>query len=169
VEHAGQLVSVSTNGAFAESYAYDALGRRVSTTDKGGTVYHVYEGHKCAADVDGSGRPLRAYAWGAGIDNLLAMTVFGSAETNTCFAVKDDLGSVHAFVDAQGQVVQSYTYDAWGNVQSAVGNGQSAIATGTCSKDGSTVLPRGSTTSVRAGTSRVGTLAQQGPIELEGG
>ena len=33
-----QLVSVSTNGAFAESYAYDALGRRVSTTTVEGTT-----------------------------------------------------------------------------------------------------------------------------------
>ena len=31
-----QLVSVSTNGVFAEGYAYDALGRRVSTTTQEG-------------------------------------------------------------------------------------------------------------------------------------
>lgn len=120
----GQLVSVSTNNAFAESYVYDALGRRVATTTyplnalgvlTPLTTYHVYDGHQCAADVDGSGRPLRTYAWGPGIDNLLAMTVFGSAETNTFFAVKDHLGSVHALVDAQGEIAQTFTYDAWGN------------------------------------------------------
>ena len=36
-----QLVSVSTNGVFAEGYAYDALGRRVSTTTAEGTTRHV--------------------------------------------------------------------------------------------------------------------------------
>lgn len=36
-----QLVSVSTNGVFAESYTYDALGRRVSTTTAEGTTRHV--------------------------------------------------------------------------------------------------------------------------------
>ncbi len=117
----GQLVSVSTNNAFAESYVYDALGRRVSTTDKGGTVYHVYDGHQCAADVDGSGRPLRTYAWGPGIDNLLAMTVYSyqpnspQPTASSFFAVKDHLGSVHALVDAQGEIAQTFTYDAWGN------------------------------------------------------
>ena len=33
-----QLVSVATNGAFAESHSYDALGRRVSTTTLDGTM-----------------------------------------------------------------------------------------------------------------------------------
>jgi RHS repeat-associated protein len=119
----GQLISVSTNGAFAESYAYDALGRRLSTTDSSGTVYHVYDGDECVADVDASGNPLRTYAWGPGIDNLLAVTVFGAGSTNTYYAVKDHLGSVHALVDASGAVAESYTYDAWGNVQPAVSSG----------------------------------------------
>jgi len=110
-----QLVSVSTNGVFAESYAYDALGRRVSTTDSGGTVFHVYDGDECVADVDASGNPLRSYLWGQGVDNLLAVTVFSPSATNTYYAVKDHLSSVHALIDESGQVVASFTYDAWGN------------------------------------------------------
>ncbi|MDD4018291.1 MAG: RHS repeat-associated core domain-containing protein [Kiritimatiellae bacterium] len=109
-----QLVSVSTNGVFAESYAYDALGRRVSTTDSSGTVFHIYDGDECAADVDADGNPLRSYAWGPGIDDLLAVTVYSSDATNTYYASKDQLGSVHALVDASGSVVESYSYSAWG-------------------------------------------------------
>jgi RHS repeat-associated protein len=111
----GQLVSVSTNGAFAESYAYDPLGRRVSTTDASGTTRHLYDGDQCAADTDASGNPLRVYTWGPGVDSLLAVTVYSSGATNSYYAVKDRLGSVRALVDSQGQFVQSYTYDAWGN------------------------------------------------------
>jgi len=128
----GQLVSVATNGAFAESYAYDALGRRLSTTTLShsrtneltnfSTTYHWYDGAQCVADTDASGNLLRSYAWGPGIDDLLAVTVCSSGATNSYFAIKDRLGSVHALVDAQGQVVESYTYDAWGNAQSAIGN-----------------------------------------------
>jgi len=118
-----QLVSVSTNGAFAESYAYDAIGRRVSTTDSGSTVFHVYDGDECAADVDADGNPLRSYLWGQGIDNLLAVTVYaGNGGTTSVssiyYAVKDHLGSVHALVDESGQPAASYAYDAWGNVLS---------------------------------------------------
>ncbi len=121
-----QLVSVTTNGIPAESYTYDPLGRRLSTTDTSGTVYHVYDGDHCAADVDATGTPLRTYTWGPGIDNLLAVTVFSSASTNTYYAIKDHLGTVHALIDASGQLAAQFTYDAWGNVQLAVGSGQLA-------------------------------------------
>jgi len=118
-----QLVSVSTNGAFAESYAYDALGRRVRTTDSGGTVYHVYDGDECVADTDASGNPLRSYLWGQGIDNLLAMTVYtyqsnSPQPTASCYyAVKDHLGSVHALVDESGNAALTVRYDTWGTPQ----------------------------------------------------
>jgi RHS repeat-associated protein len=114
----GQLLSAKTNNVIAESYTYDPLGRRLSTTDSSGTVWHVYDGGHCAADVDASGQPLRAYTWGPGIDNLLAVTVFSPDATNTCYAVKDHLGSVHALIDSSGTVAATYTYDAWGNVLS---------------------------------------------------
>ena len=48
-----QLVSVSTNGVFAEGHAYDALGRRVSTTTAEGTTRHVYDDNwQVIADID---------------------------------------------------------------------------------------------------------------------
>ncbi|MBP5319760.1 MAG: RHS repeat protein, partial [Kiritimatiellae bacterium] len=68
-----QPTSVSTNGVFAESYAYDPLGRRVATTEMSGTVYHAYVGIHCVADLAPDGTLLRSYTWGAGIDNLLAV------------------------------------------------------------------------------------------------
>ncbi len=120
-----QLVSVTTNGIPAESYTYDPLGRRVSTTDASGTVYHVYDGDHCAVDLDASGTPLRTYTWGPGIDNLLAVTVYSEDATNTFYAIKDHLGSVHALVDSAGNIAESYEFGAWGNVlsgASAIGN-----------------------------------------------
>ena len=63
-----QLVSVATNGVFAESYAYDALGRRVSTTNEEGTERHVYdESWQVIADVDVDGNVVRPYEWGEGV------------------------------------------------------------------------------------------------------
>ena len=129
----GQLVSVSTNGAFAESYAYDALGRRISTTSlsttnhQPSTIDHLYDGSQCIADMDTSGNLLRAYTWGPGTNNLLAVTIYSADATNTYYAVRDRLGSVYALVNSSGAVVESYAYDAWGSVQSVIGNWQSAI------------------------------------------
>jgi RHS repeat-associated protein len=111
----GQLLAVTNNGVLAESYTYDPLGRRLSTTTGGATVYHAYNGDVCIADLDASGKLLRSYTWGQGVDNLLAMTVYSTSETNAFYAIKDHLGSVHALVNSQGQIVESYRYDAYGN------------------------------------------------------
>ena len=110
-----QLVSVSTNGVLAESYAYDALGRRASTTTREGTVRHVYGRRwQVLADLDGAGRVLRSYTWGGGVDNLLAARVGARAYA----ALTDAQGTVWGLVGAGGEVAARWTYDAWGNVLS---------------------------------------------------
>jgi len=110
-----QLVSVSTNGVFAESYAYDALGRRVSTTTLEGTVRHVYDDSwQCLADIDEGGSVLRSYVWSEGIDNLLAVKI----GDNVYYPLTDIQGTVWGYVDSQNNVVARWTYDAWGNVPS---------------------------------------------------
>ena len=111
-----QLTAVTTNGASAESYAHDAFGRRVRTANASETNYCVYDGAQVIADVNGTGGLVRTYVWGPGIDNLLAMTVYTGATTNTYYAIKDHLGTVHALVDTNGVIVESYRYDAWGRV-----------------------------------------------------
>ena len=111
-----QLVRVEDGaGALLESYEYDALGRRVSTTDaSGATVRHVYDGKQCIADIDENGTVLRAYVWGPGIDNLLAIRTGGAVY----YALVDHQNTVHGFVDANGATVARYEYDAWGDVRS---------------------------------------------------
>lgn len=113
----GQLLAVTTNGVLAEAFTYDPLGRRVSTTTGGTTTYHVYDSAwQVHADLDADGAPLRAYTWGPGLDNLLAITVYADGATNSYHAIKDHLGTVQALADATGTIVESYDYDAWGSV-----------------------------------------------------
>ena len=108
-----QLVSVSTNGIFAEGYTYDALNRRVSTTTREGTTHHVYDDNwQCIADIDEYGNVVASYVWGEGIDRLLAVTIGGS----TYYALTDIQGTVWGYVDSQNNVVARWQYDAWGNV-----------------------------------------------------
>ena len=94
-------MSVSTNGVFAESYVYDALGRRASTTTLDGTVRHVYDVNwQCVADLDGNGNVVASYVWGAGIDRLLAVKVEGA----TYYPLTDIQGTVWGYVDSQNSV-----------------------------------------------------------------
>ena len=107
-----QLVSVSTNGVFAESYVYDALGRRASTTTLDGTVRHVYDVNwQCVADLDGNGNVVASYVWGAGMDRLLAVKVEGA----TYYPLTDIQGTVWGYVDSRNDIVAQWRYDAWGN------------------------------------------------------
>ena len=108
-----QLVSVSTNGIFAEGYTYDALSRRVSTTTLEGTTRHVYDDNwQCIADIDEQGNVVASYVWGEGIDKLLAVTIGGA----TYYALTDIQGTVWGYVDSQNNIVAYWQYDAWGNV-----------------------------------------------------
>ena len=122
----GQLTSVSTNGVFAESYTWGPLGNRLSTSNAAGVVFHAYDGAQCVADYAASGDLIASYTWGTGIDNLLAVTVYESGETNTYYAIKDHLNSVHALIDESGTVVWSCSYSAWG-IPSIINNQSSTV------------------------------------------
>jgi len=127
------LKSVATNGATAESYTYDAFGRRARITKGTNTLCLVYDGPHCIAEVDTNGVLVRSYTYGPGIDNVLAMTVH-QPDVQTYYYIKDHLGSTLALTDESGAMVESYSYDAWGRVlgvydaagvqisESAVGN-----------------------------------------------
>jgi RHS repeat-associated protein len=114
------------------SYTYDVLGRRVSRTVAGGgdpgstnTEFYVYNGNQVATDLDAHGNLLRSYTWGPGSDNLLAITLYGSDESDpiTCYALKDHQNSIIALADASGNIVESYSYDAYGRTTIFDSNG----------------------------------------------
>ena len=108
-----QLVSVATNGVFAESYEYDALGRRVATANMEGSTRHVYDDNwQVVADLDEQENVIASYTWGEGIDNLLAVKVGGASY----YPLRDIQGTVWGYVDSQNNVVARWRYDAWGNV-----------------------------------------------------
>ncbi|MBU0678144.1 MAG: RHS domain-containing protein [Verrucomicrobia bacterium] len=111
-----RLKEVAIDGTTVEQHEYDALGRRVKTAANGVTNYLIYNGIHVIAKVDASGSLKKSYTWGPGIDELLSMTVYGETETNTYYYLTDHLGSVHAVTDEDGQIVESYRYDAWGRV-----------------------------------------------------
>ncbi len=111
-----RVTEVKTNGTLAEKYQYDAFGRRTAISDGASTNYLVYAGVHVVAEVDSTGNLLKSYTYGPGIDNILSMTIYGGT-TSTYFYVKDNLGSVMAVTDSTGtNIVESYQYDAWGNV-----------------------------------------------------
>ncbi|MCF7818477.1 MAG: hypothetical protein K9M54_11410, partial [Kiritimatiellales bacterium] len=107
-------------------YGYDVLGRKASRTESGSTEYYIHDGGHVLADLYGNLWYHRIYAYGPGVDNILAMTVYpnGSPSGTTYHYLKDHQNSVIALTDASGTVVESYEYDAYGNTKvfDATGN-----------------------------------------------
>jgi RHS repeat-associated protein len=140
-----RLEEVTTNHANDPKkarYSYDVVGRRVARSVAGGGAtgstnveYYVYDGNQVVADLDANGNLLRTYIWGPGIDNLLSITLHPSTNSSspvlhrvlpapiTYYALKDHLNSVLALTDADGVVVESYEYDAYGHTTILDGNG----------------------------------------------
>ena len=98
---------------FATStYKYDGFGRRIEKTGNGQTKRYVYDGEDILLEYDGANILKSLYTHGPGIDEPLAIT----KSTATFFYHQDGLGTVSELTDSTGVVVQSYAYDAYGNI-----------------------------------------------------
>ena len=104
---AGQMVSAS-NGSTTASYAYDPFGRRVSKTVDGVATTYVYDGANIAASITSGA--VTHFVQGPGTDEHLAMVRGGASY----FYHVDGLGSTATITDAGQNIVQSYSYAAFG-------------------------------------------------------
>ena len=132
------------NAPTIAAYEYDALGRRVQTTDYVDAVTgnwlttprktrHIYAGPETIEEYDvtgqtsGQGTLLRQFLWGdAGrFPEPLAMVTHGGesggqggpgvpADQSVFHYLHDGLGSVVGLTDASGEIVERYTYDPYG-------------------------------------------------------
>jgi len=93
----------------AEFY-YDARNRCVKRVINGVTTYLIYDGWSLLEERNLAGNLLARYYHGPVIDELLCRVT----ETNTVYYHHDGLGSTVALTDSTGNVVESYTYDVYG-------------------------------------------------------
>jgi RHS repeat-associated protein len=122
-----QLTNVVA-GAATVRYTYDVAGRKASRTQGGVTERYLYDGIHVVADTDGGGNLLRTYTYGPGMDDILSMTIHGSSGTTNYYYLKDLSNTVLALANSSGSIVESYNYDAYGNV-TIKNSGGSVIST----------------------------------------
>ena len=92
-----------------ESYAYDALGRRISKTVNSVTTQFLYDGNDIVAEMQG-GTVTAVYLRGLNIDEPFIRI---SATSNEYYYT-DALGSVLALTNDAGQVTTTYAYEPFG-------------------------------------------------------
>ena len=102
---------IGTDTVLVARYAYDVLGnriaRRVYATVSGCTAatptfvrYAVQGGHVLFETDSAGSTKLREYVWGLGTDDLVAIRI--PATGDTLYAVKDQLGTIRAWVTRAG-------------------------------------------------------------------
>jgi len=125
-----RLVSVSSNNALVATFAYDAQGRRVKKVAADGTHRYFYDGwllvYEHITRPDSTVSEIE-YVWGkdvsgtrggaAGIGGLLYLKRNGAIYVPWY----DAYGNVMGYCDAQGNVVATYTYDAFGKLIASSG------------------------------------------------
>lgn len=113
------MVSAVTSAGYIE-YTYDPVGRRVKKTVAGVVTEYLLDGNQEIAEYNGSGTVIRRFIFAVGIDEPIAM-VDGSTGDIEWYH-QDRLGSVIAMSDANGDIVDQYSYDEYGATDTLTGN-----------------------------------------------
>ena len=105
-------------------YQYDPYGRRIARILNGATTRYIYDNEDILLELDQNGNIEARYTHGPGIDEPLSVTrdTNGDGTLDTTYYYHTDgLGSITTLTNSAGSVVQSYTYDAFGNITSQTG------------------------------------------------
>ena len=112
-----QLASMQKDGTTL-SFSYNDAGLRTEKTVNGSTRRYIWNSSQLMADVGASDAFYFHYSSGG---ELIGYT-YKTAEAETeCILVKNQQGDVEKVIAADGTILASYTYDAWGNVLTAEG------------------------------------------------
>ncbi len=107
-----ELTAVHLPDGSTETLAYDPLGRLVSIVHGSSSIAYVYDGGAVHLEYDGSGSgPSAVYTHGATPDQMLEMARGGQRYSY----LVNGQGSTVALADEHGNVVQRYSYDAFGD------------------------------------------------------
>ena len=111
--------TVTTNGeTVTESYLYDWAGTRTAKITDGVLTYYLVDTggvlSQVLAELDSTGALITYYTRGAEIISL-------SRPGEKHYYLHDGHGSVRALSDADGQVTDTYLYDAFGNLLTKTG------------------------------------------------
>ena len=122
-DNRNRLVSAqdtTTSGVQMQAtYVYDALGQRIEkdvwTRSAGGTTTRfAYDGGEIWADLSSTNTLQTRYVRGDRVLEMLARIVSGTA----AWFLADRMGSVRNVMDNTGAVIDTITYDGYGNITS---------------------------------------------------
>ncbi|UII55675.1 polymorphic toxin type 8 domain-containing protein [Cytobacillus spongiae] len=112
-----ELVEIQTlSGQTVATYTYNEDSKRISKTINGQTTYYHYDENQVLFETNDTGTITAEYSYDDS-GRPLTMTKDGQ----TYYYLLNEHKDVTALTDAAGNIVASYTYDAWGNILSKSG------------------------------------------------
>jgi RHS repeat-associated protein len=103
-----------TGGNHTYQLSYDALGRCVVRMFDSVTNYYIYDGEKAILEYSTGNHLLAANLYGREIDEILQRTDYSGTSAHTWYYQDDHEGSITQLTDTNGNIVESYRYDAFG-------------------------------------------------------
>jgi RHS repeat-associated protein len=108
-----QLTQVALPSGLTVNYKYDGLGRRIQrTTTAGANERYVYDGADALIDLNADWSVATTYLNDLETDGHLRQT---SASTGIAYYLSDHLSSTSGFTDAGGSLLETQSYDSFGN------------------------------------------------------
>lgn len=106
-----RLVKDSSSPVSVITYSYDALGRRTTKTINGIIVKYTYSGAAQIEERDGSNALLNRTVY-----NGFLSPVMNERSGNKFYYHSNELNSVEAITNSNGQLIESYRYDVYGKL-----------------------------------------------------
>jgi RHS repeat-associated protein len=103
-----ELTSTTKNN-ITTTYSYNVEGKRISKSDGTDTTKFVYDGTKIILEVDGNNNELSKNVYGLAL-------VSRTSGSNSGYYLYNGHGDVVLIVDALNQALNTYEYDAFGNI-----------------------------------------------------
>lgn len=114
-----QLVKISYPDGSQLTSKYDAEGKRIEHTDAAGIKRYQFDGTAVASETDNTGSNIVRYNRSLGI-------ISANRGGTKHYYLTDALGSVRLLLDNNGNVTDTYTYDAFGNLLQRTGSTDNA-------------------------------------------
>ncbi|MFH1776992.1 MAG: RHS repeat-associated core domain-containing protein [Candidatus Omnitrophota bacterium] len=121
-DYENRLTNVSLPGGTFETYAYSGDGRRISVNTNGNVVKYIYDDALPIIERDTAGSTLVSYTRIPGAPGGIGGMVSSTDGSSTLYYHCSSLGNINQITDASGNVIQTYEYDAFGNIVNESGS-----------------------------------------------
>ena len=127
-DYENRLTEITHADSSASEYTYDGVGKRIKTVEKNSqgtvtsTTKFLYDGLNVVIERDASDQTTAAYTRGQSYGGGIGGIISKKTSATTSYFHYDGIGTVTGLTDSNEAVVQTYIYEAYGNLLYSTGS-----------------------------------------------